>query len=294
MWQIGYGAGKRVADGGTDRAATMAYYAVQSLFPGLFALVVIALQLTSAADVERLVNEAISTRDLDPQVGGVLKDAVIGAIQRADGTARLAALFAAALAVSSASSWLAATGRAIEPDAKRRVRHNLITGRLWAAGWTAVLLLLVLCAIALVTAAGEIAGAASDLLGGGSLPIAIATGGVTLGAIIGAMLLVYRIAPDLADPPPLRTAVPGAIVAAVGWGLGTGLFSLYVRHLASIGTTYGAFATPVILLIWLWLTGVIVLYGAALNAELAARRGEWRVAGATRQADAAQSTTPAE
>lgn len=286
MWQISYDAGKRVADGGTDRAATMAYYAVQSLFPGLFVLVVVALQLTSAADVERAVNQAILTRDLDPQVGSVLKDAVISAIQRADGTARLAGIVAAVFAVSSASSWLAATGRAIEPDAERRTPHNLITGRLRAAAWTGVLILLVLCALVLVTAASEIAAALGDWAGVGSELIAVATGLATLAATAGAMLLVYRIAPDLAEPPPLRTALPGAIIAAVGWVLGTGLFSLYVRHLASIGTTYGAFATPVILLIWLWLTGVIVLYGAAINALLAERRGEWRVAGAARPTEA--------
>ena len=49
-------------------------------------------------------------------------------------------------------------------------------------------------------------------------------------------------------------------------------FFFYVSEFATYSATYGAFATVVILLIWLWLTNAILLFGAELNAVIDVRR----------------------
>jgi membrane protein len=45
-----------------------------------------------------------------------------------------------------------------------------------------------------------------------------------------------------------------------------------VANFSSYSATYGAFATVVILLVWLWLTNVVMLLGAELNAVVDIRR----------------------
>jgi membrane protein len=50
------------------------------------------------------------------------------------------------------------------------------------------------------------------------------------------------------------------------------LFFLYVSNFSSYSATYGAFAGAVILLVWLWLTNVVLLFGAELNAAIDVRR----------------------
>jgi membrane protein len=51
------------------------------------------------------------------------------------------------------------------------------------------------------------------------------------------------------------------------------LFGLYVSEFAPYNKTYGALGGIVMFLVWLWITNIAVLFGAALNAQVEARRG---------------------
>ena len=65
---------------------------------------------------------------------------------------------------------------------------------------------------------------------------------------------------------------PGAVFGVLTWILASALFFLYVSNFSSYSATYGAFAAAVILLVWLWLTNVVLLFGAELNAAIDVRR----------------------
>lgn len=78
---------------------------------------------------------------------------------------------------------------------------------------------------------------------------------------------VYRYGPDR-DKPKWRWVSPGALVASVLWVIGTGLFGFYASRFASYNETYGTLAGAVVLLLWLYLTSLVVLVGAELNSEL--------------------------
>lgn len=87
-----------------------------------------------------------------------------------------------------------------------------------------------------------------------------------IGVVIGALAVVYRIAPDR-DAPRIRWASTGAVVATVLWVAGSVAFSLYVDNFGRYNRTYGALAGVVVLLLWLYLTSYVVLLGAEINAE---------------------------
>ena len=55
------------------------------------------------------------------------------------------------------------------------------------------------------------------------------------------------------------------MVATVGWLVVSGLFAVYTANFASYGKTYGALASIVVVLLWLWLSSLVVLVGAEVD-----------------------------
>ena len=77
--------------------------------------------------------------------------------------------------------------------------------------------------------------------------------------MIAGIGLLYRFA--LKDGPRgwLGIITPGAIVAMVGWLIVSALFAVYTANFSSYSKTYGALASIVVLLLWIWLSA---LHGA--------------------------------
>jgi membrane protein len=69
---------------------------------------------------------------------------------------------------------------------------------------------------------------------------------------------------------------PGSLVATIAWiAMSLGL-RWYVSHFSNYSATYGSIAGVILLLLWLYLTGLVLLLGGEVNAEIehaAAARG---------------------
>jgi membrane protein len=63
-----------------------------------------------------------------------------------------------------------------------------------------------------------------------------------------------------------HTVLPGAVLATGVWFPTTFAFGYYLRHYAPYSLFYGSLATPIVLLVWLYIMSVIVLIGAEFNA----------------------------
>lgn len=93
---------------------------------------------------------------------------------------------------------------------------------------------------------------------------------ITLGSSIAAFFLLYKVIPHRHVP--WRHASFAAVVAALLFEGAKESFALYVRTVPTYGILYGAFAAVPIFLLWLYVSWLVVLFGA----ELAASAGYWR------------------
>ena len=90
-----------------------------------------------------------------------------------------------------------------------------------------------------------------------------------------AFFLLYRIVPH--RPVPWRHALAGAAVAAVLFEVAKELFALYIRVAPAYNMVYGTFALLPIFMIWVYVSWLVVLFGAELTAALELWHGaRWR------------------
>lgn len=82
--------------------------------------------------------------------------------------------------------------------------------------------------------------------------------------LLVAVALMYWLAPNLDVP--FKLITPGAALFVVTWLVATLGFGLYAANFSSYNKTYGALGGVVVLLTWLYITNIVLLLGAEINA----------------------------
>ena len=77
------------------------------------------------------------------------------------------------------------------------------------------------------------------------------------------LLFLYSVVPNKRIA--IRQVIPGAIAAAASWLIASIGFSFYVENMARYSLLYGSIGAVIVLMIWLYLTGIILIMGAELN-----------------------------
>src|SRR3989441_13177191 len=122
------------------------------------------------------------------------------------------------------------------------------------------------------------AGSIAALVGVAAGPIAHAFGGPVARLVIWLRLpvagllialvwaVLYQILPDV--PRRFRFLTPGSVVAVAVWLIASWGFSFYVLHFGEYSKTYGAIGGAVVMVIWMWISAMVLLTGALINAGL--------------------------
>ena len=85
--------------------------------------------------------------------------------------------------------------------------------------------------------------------------------------LVMALAILYRKGPDR-DDPRWRWLTPGSVVAVIVWVAASIGFQFYAANFGSYNETYGSLAAVVLLLLWLFLSAFVVLFGAQINSEM--------------------------
>jgi membrane protein len=87
------------------------------------------------------------------------------------------------------------------------------------------------------------------------------------GVLLIGLAILYRYGPSRAKTRWQWLSV-GAISAAILWLVGSSLLSWYLSNFGNYGATYGSLGAAIGLMIWMWMSAIIVLGGAELNSEI--------------------------
>ncbi|MBV8538034.1 MAG: YihY/virulence factor BrkB family protein [Alphaproteobacteria bacterium] len=253
---------------GEDRiislGAGVTFYAILAIFPGLAALVSIyglfADPSVIADDVNNL--KSILPPDVLSVVGGEMQTLI------SHGQATLGVTLVVSLAISlwSANSGMKALLDALnivyhEAEKRSFVRLNAIS-LAFTVGMVAfgVLALAIVAVLPVALSYLHLDADTAQLLDNLRWP-------VLLVFIAVGVAVIYRYGPSREDAR-WRWVSWGSIVASVLWIGASMLFSWYTTSFGNYDKTYGSLGAAVVFMTWIWISNIVVLLGAELDAEM--------------------------
>ena len=251
----------------TDLAAALTYYAVLALFPAIIAMLSLVGLVSDGAKTVETVLQIM--RDVGAGSAANTLEPTLVQLANTPG-AGLALVIGLLSALWSASGYVGAFGRGMN-----RV-YEIDEGRpIWKLRPTMLLVTFVTVVLAALVAisliiTGPAAQAVGDAIGLGSTVVLvwnIAKWPVILGIVVVIVAILYYFTPNVRQPK-FKWVSVGAIVAILVWIVASVAFGFYLSNFGNYNKTYGSLAGVIAFLLWLWITNLVLLFGAELDAEL--------------------------
>lgn len=245
-------------------AAGITFYTLLALFPAIAALISI---YGFFADPAAVAGHLSAISDIVP--GGGME--IIGEqVERIASQGRTSLGFGVAIGLGislwSSNQAMKALVDALnvvyeEPERRSFIRLTLVT-----LGFTITGILVILVAMAGVVVLPVVLGFLG-LEGSTGLLLRLARWPVLALVIMLMLAAIYRYGPSR-EKAQWRWVTWGSGVATVGWLAGSLAFSWYVTNFGSFNETYGSLGAVIGFMTWIWLSGIVVLVGAELDAEM--------------------------
>lgn len=238
-------------------AAGVAFYAFLAFVPALIAFISIYGLAANPADITEQVEDVASA--LPQEVMDFLVFQLESIAESTSSSVSITLVVAIALALWSASGGMAALITGIH------VAHEQDEPKSFVAKRGKALLLTFAAMVFLGIVIFVIAAIPPLLSGGVGTVFNIIRWPILFVVMVFGIGLLYRFA--LQDNPKgwLGVVTRGTVIATLGWVIVSALFSWYTSNFASYAETYGALATIIVVLLWLWLSSLLVLVGAEID-----------------------------
>lgn len=86
------------------------------------------------------------------------------------------------------------------------------------------------------------------------------------------MVLMYWIVPNMNPRIRVTSVLFGAVFSTIAWFVLTYGFSIYISNFGNYSATYGSIGGVIVLMLWLYFTGMILIIGGILNATMQRRK----------------------
>jgi membrane protein len=253
-----------MADNGLGLAAQLAYYFLLALFPTILCVIALAsflplqnfndeivsvLARFAPAEMVTLIREQI-TRLANGNDGGIFTLGLLGAL------------------------WSSSAAMVAMIDAMNRA-YDIEEGRpWWKVRVTAVLLTIALSvfivlSFGLIVVGPQLADWLATHFGFGALFTTtwkIVQWPIAFGLVTTGIALVYYFAPDAEQD--FTWITPGSLIAATLWVIASLAFRYYVVSFGNYEATYGAVTGVILLMLWLYISGLMLIIGAEASAEI--------------------------
>lgn len=196
----------------------------------------------------------------------VVEDQVARVVSNGNTALGVTFLFGLLLAIWSANAGVKAIFDALnvayeEREKRSFVRLNTVS-LAFTVGGIAALLLMVGTVVAFPLALNHLGIAPES-----KLIVALARWPVLFVILLAALAVLYPFAPSR-DAPRWQWLSLGAVTSAILWIAGSALLSWYLSEFANYNATYGSLGAAIGLMMWMWMSAIVIMFGAELNSEI--------------------------
>jgi membrane protein len=253
---------------GEDRllaiAAGVVFFGLLAVFPAITALVssygLFANPSTIGANLQSL---ALLLPEGSFQI---VQDQIARVLDKGNATLGATFLFGLGLAIWSANAGVKAVIDALNVVYEEREKRSFIKLNLLSLAFTCsgiAALLLMVSAVVAVPLALDHVGLAPE----SQFIVSLARWPLMLVILLGALGILYRFGPSRREARWEWLSV-GTLAAALLWIAGSSLLSWYLSNFGNYNATYGSLGAAIGLMMWMWMSAIIVLCGAELNSEI--------------------------
>ncbi|MCX8252853.1 membrane protein of unknown function [Beijerinckiaceae bacterium RH AL1] len=249
-------------------AAGIAFYGMFAIFPALGALVSIYGLFGDTHMVQTQVQQL--TALLPRETANLINESLNALLAKPNGSLNSGLLISLGLAIWGARAGTSAMMSGLNAATERRETRSFLVFQLLALALTfgaivfAIVALTAVAIVPVVIAFLPIDQVLQSWLAYARWPV--------LGVfILLALDVIYRFGPSRTNPRWHLLSV-GTVFAGASWILSSAAFSYYVTRFGSYDATYGSLGAVIVLLLWFWLSSLIVLTGATIDSVRADMR----------------------
>jgi membrane protein len=245
-------------------AAGVAFYWLLAIFPAVAAFVSLYGLIADASTID--AHLSLASGILPAGAVDLLHEQITKLTSKGDAKLSLGFVTGLAVALWSANAGMKAIIDALnvvydEKEKRSFLKLNLVSLLFTLAA--IVSLMIALAAVVVAPIVFSVMGLSSLF----SLAIAVLRWPLLLVLAAVALAAIYRYGPSRTEARWQWLSV-GSVAAAIAWLIGSVLFSWYISHFGAYNATYGSLGAAVGMMMWMWISAIVILLGGELNAEI--------------------------
>jgi membrane protein len=245
-------------------AAGVVFYGLLALFPAITAFVSFYGLFAQGATIGQHLSLIAGV--VPEGAFGIIEEQINRIVSKGDVKLSFGFVFGLGLALWSANAGMKAIIDALnvvydEKEQRSFIKLNLVSLALTLAAIIALLVAIGAVVVLPLVLARFGLGSMSETL------IAILRWPALLVLVLLGLAILYRFGSSRREPRWQWVSV-GSLFAAIAWLAGSALFSWYLGKFAHYDETYGSLGAAIGLMMWMWLSVIVILFGAELNAEI--------------------------
>ena len=245
-------------------AAGVVFYTILAIFPAIAAFVSLYGLVADASTIDSHLSLAAGI--FPAGAVEILHEQITKLAAKSDAKLSLGFVTGLAIAFWSANAGMKAIIDALNVVYDEKEKRSFLKLNLVSLLFTLVALLSLMVALAAIVVA-PIVFSALGLAPFLSLAIVVLRWPLLLVFATVALATIYRYGPSRREARWQWLSI-GSAASALGWLVSSVLFSWYIANFGAYNATYGSLGAAVGMMMWMWISAIVILLGGELNAEI--------------------------